>query len=77
MLAKIKRGALERPPMPEASAEPAPEASLEEQESEEQLMIRLVKAGAGGNLDEINALDNKVLRGKIKSAIVKKMRAKK
>ena len=28
MLAKIKRGALERPPMPEASAEPAPEASL-------------------------------------------------
>ena len=77
MLAKIKRGALERPPMPEASAEPAPEASLEEQENEEQLIIRLVKAGVGGNLDEINALDNKVLRGKIKSAIVKEKRAKK
>ena len=77
MLAKIKRGALERPPMPEASAEPAPEASLEEQENEERLIIRLVKAGAGGNLDEINALDNKVLRGKIKSAIVKEKRAKK
>jgi hypothetical protein len=28
-------------------------------------------------MDEINALENKVLRGKIKSAIVKEMRAKK
>ena len=48
MLAKIKRGALERPPMPKASAEPAPEASPEEQENEEQLIIRLVKAGIAG-----------------------------
>ena len=79
MLVKIKRGALERPPMPEASSEPAPpiETSSAEQENEEQLILRLVKAGVDGNMDEINALDNKVLRGKIKSAIVKEMRAKK
>ena len=79
MLAKIKRGALERPPMPEASSEPAPptETVSGEQEAEEQLILRLVKAGVDGNMDEINALDNKVLRGKIKSAIVKEMRAKK
>jgi len=79
MLAKIKRGALERPPMPETSSEPAPptETSSAEQENEEQLILRLVKAGVDGNMDEINALDNKVLRGKIKSAIVKEMRAKK
>ena len=74
MLAKIKRGALERPPMPEASSEPAPPT---ETVSEEQLILRLVKAGLDGNMDEINALDNKVQRGKIKSAIVKEMRAKK
>ena len=79
MLAKIKRGALERPPMPETSSEPAPpiETNSAEQENEEQLILRLVKAGVDGNMDEINSLDNKVLRGKIKSAIVKKMRAKK
>ena len=79
MLVKIKRGALERPPMPETSAKPAPsiETSFEEQENEEQLIARLVVAGVGGNMDEINALDNKVLRGKIKSAIVKEKRAKK
>ena len=79
MLAKIKRGALERPPMPEASSEPAPptETVSGEQESEEQLILRLVKAGIDGNMDEINALDNKVQRGKIKSAILKEKRSKK
>ena len=79
MLVKIKRGSLERPPMPETSNKPAPstETSFEEQENEEQLIARLVVAGIGGNMDEINALDNRVLRGKIKSAIVKEKRAKK
>jgi len=79
MLAKIKRGSLERPPMPETSSEPSTptETSSPEQENEEQLILRLVKAGADGNMDEINALDNKVLRGKIKSAIVKEKRGKK
>ena len=79
MLAKIKRGAIERPPMPETSSRPAQSTEIgsEEQENEEQLITRLVKAGVGGNMDEINALDNKVLRGKIKSAIIKKKRAKK
>jgi len=37
----------------------------------------LVKAGLDGNMDEINALDNKVQRGKIKSAILKEKRSKK
>jgi len=79
MLAKIKRGALERPPMPETSSEPAPSTatSFEEQENEEQLIARLLKAGVDGSMDEINALDNKALRGKIKSAIVKEKRSKK
>ncbi len=79
MLAKIKRGALERPPIPETSSKPAisTENNIEEQESDEQLITRLVKAGVDGNLDEINALENKVLRGKIKSAIVKEKRANK
>jgi len=79
MLAKIKRGALERPPMPEVSSEPAPptETVSGEEETEEQLILRLVKAGLDGNMDEINALENKVQRGKIKSAILKEKRSKK
>jgi hypothetical protein len=39
-------------------------------------MERLIAAGLGGDMEEINALDNKVLRGKIKASIVKEKRKK-
>jgi hypothetical protein len=47
----------------------------EGEEPEEALMARLVEAGIKGNMDEINALENRVLRGKIKAAIVRAKRA--
>ena len=91
LLVKIKRGAIERPAMPELSETPSsvqnketpqPEVttdaegtSEEKSESEFELIERLVTAGINGNMDEINALENKVLRGKIKAAIVKAKRA--
>lgn len=80
MLVKIKRGSLDRPAMPSVSDPPnsasavAP-ADATSSESEEDLIARLVDAGVTGNMDEINALDNRVLRGKIKAAIVKAKRA--
>ena len=40
-------------------------------------MTRLIPLGLDGNMDEINALENRVLRGKIKAAIVKKKREQK
>lgn len=79
MLLKIKRGTVERPPLPEVSSVVTAEAPKVEAvlagESEEALIKRLVEAGVQGNMDEINALDNRVLRGKIKAAIVKAKRA--
>ena len=82
LLVKIKRGAIERPPMPELSETSKPEAiteaegtSEDKSEPESELIERLVAEGASGNMDEINALENKVLRGKIKAAIVKMKRA--
>ena len=92
LLVKIKRGAIERPAMPELSETPSssaqnketpqPEATTEAEdtsedksEPESELIERLVTAGINGNMDEINALENKVLRGKIKAAIVKAKRA--
>ena len=75
MIVKIKRGTLERPSMPEI-----PETSnsnADAGESEEQLIDRLIAKGLDGDMDEINALDNRALRGKIKSAIVKAKRAAK
>jgi len=75
MIVKVKRGALERPPLPEIPDASAGSTSAEE--TEEQIIERLIAKGLEGNMDEINALDNRVLRGKIKSAIVKAKRAAK
>ena len=38
------------------------------------MMKRLIANGLQGDMEEINALDNKVIRGKIKAAIVKEKR---
>ncbi len=79
MIVKIKRGSIERPPAPLASAQATPltVSTATNQESEKELISRLVKDGVGGSMDEINSLDNKVLRGKIKSAIIREKRANK
>ena len=89
MMVKIKRGAVERPKMPELSqpaSAPASDGSLskepelqvtsENKESDDDIISRLIAAGLGGNMDEINALESRVLRGKIKAGIVKAKRAK-
>ena len=77
MIVKIKRGSIERPAMPDVSAPDSEDVSpLAAGESEESLIARLVDEGVGGNMEEINALDNKVLRGKIKAAVIKAKRAK-
>ena len=91
MMVKIKRGSVDRPAMPELSTsekspakvdapsvqEETTEVSSENKESDEVLIERLITAGLEGNMDEINALENRVLRGKIKAGIVKAKRAKK
>ena len=74
MIMKINKGTAERPPMPEGGTAAAPAAAPAEPsktESDEELIARLIADGVEGKMDEINALDNKVLRGKIKSGIVK------
>ena len=78
MIVKINRGSVERPAMPNIDAPPdAKSPSNEESESDEQKIKRLTAKGLEGDMDEINALDNKVIRGKIKAAIVKAKRASK
>ena len=63
--------------MPEPSeSKPDVEVSNQKSESEDEMKERLIADGLNGNMEEINALDNKVLRGKIKAAIVKAKRNK-
>ena len=49
-------------------------SEVEKVEPEEELITRLVADGVKGIMDEINALDNRVLRGKIKASIVREKR---
>ena len=78
MIVKINRGSVERPPMPDIDPEPVPESqSTDDSETDDQKMERLIAKGIEGDMDEINALDNKILRGKIKAAIIKAKRAAK
>ena len=81
LIMKINKGTAERPPMPEAEAGPTTNEIQNNEnqadtntETEEELFARLVENGINDNMDEINSLDNKILRGKIKAAIVKAKR---
>ncbi|MBC8344826.1 MAG: hypothetical protein H8E56_01040 [Candidatus Marinimicrobia bacterium] len=76
MLVKIKRGSIDRPDMPGVPSVDIKPVVQESDESEEGLVDRLVEAGLSGDMDEVNALDSRVLRGKIKAAIIKAKRAK-
>ena len=77
MMVKIKRGKAEKPPMPDISSATNEVSKVPETESEELMIKRLIAQGIDGNMDEINSLDNRVIRGKIKAAIVKEKRSKK
>ena len=74
MIMKINKGTAERPPMPAGGTAAAPAAAEPAAENKEDLMSRLIKDGLGGKMDEINKLDDKVLRAKVKSGIMKAKR---
>jgi len=76
LLVKIKRGAAELPQMPDISPSKNAPANEQKAESEDEMITRLVTVGVGGDMEEINALENRVIRGKIKAAIVKEKRKK-
>ena len=84
LIMKINKGTAERPAMPEAEAAPStpPAASTKEEQTKEsesinqdEIMKKLIADGIDGNMDEINALEDRVMRGKIKAAIVKAKRS--
>ena len=74
MMVRSKRSG-ERPPMPELPVQSdSSKQEPEKAESEEELMERLIAEGVDGNMEGINALDNRVLRGKIKAAVIREKR---
>ena len=55
----------------------ASQQDKENAETDEEKMQRLITKGIEGDMDEINELENRVLRGKIKAAVIKAKRASK
>ena len=62
--------------MPSIDSQPQAQSNVES-ETDAQKIERLTAKGLEGDMDEINALDNRVMRGKIKAAIVKAKRSSK
>ena len=62
--------------MPDSSLSKDTPTDDQKSESEDEMIERLVATGMGGDMEEINALESRVLRGKIKAAIVKAKRKK-
>ena len=80
LIMKINKGTAERPAMPEAGESSEPSIKDEQTKesasvNQENVMEKLIADGINGNMDEINALEDKVMRGKIKAAIVKAKRS--
>lgn len=70
------------PPMPDnipnaGPAEAAETPASANGESEDDIVQKLVAEGLAGNMDSINALEDRALRAKVKSALVKAKRAQK
>ena len=75
MIVKVKRGSIERPSMPDVNAKAeSNNQKLDDNEPDDQKIERLIASGVDGNMDEINSLEDKVLRGKIKAAVIKAKR---
>ena len=74
LIIRINRGTAERPPIPNKPSASSKETPETKNKNDDELMERLIASGLKGDMEEINALDNKVLRGKIKAAIVKAKR---
>ena len=78
MIMKVKKGTVERPAMPNIKSDSQENENNDtHEETNDQKIDRLIAKGVQGEMDEINALTDKVLRGKIKAGIIKAKRAKK
>ena len=69
MIMKVKKGTVNRPPLPQASL---PDKKINEKSlSKEDLIALLVNKGLDGDMDAVNACDDKMIRAKVKAMIMK------
>tara|TARA_Y100000768_G_scaffold385996_1_gene373370 strand:+ start:482 stop:1393 length:912 start_codon:yes stop_codon:yes gene_type:complete len=71
MIMKVKKGTIERPPKPEPAANEKIDPKTPESLSKDEMISYLVNKGLDGDMDTVNACEDKIVRGKAKAMIMK------
>ena len=71
MIAKVKKGTAERPPLPSAELESKSESKTFDSLSKDDMIAVLVNRGLDGDMDSVNACEDRIIRGKAKAMIAK------
>ena len=71
MIAKVNKGTAERPPVPGAESDSKLKPKTFESLSKEEMIAALVNKGLDGDMDFVNACDDRIIRGKAKAMIAK------
>ena len=71
MIMKVKKGTLERPPMPEVASDKPVAAEQPKSLSKDEIVALLVNKGLDGDMDFVNSHDDKIVRAKAKAMIMK------
>tara|TARA_B100001250_G_scaffold379168_1_gene369602 strand:+ start:807 stop:1715 length:909 start_codon:yes stop_codon:yes gene_type:complete len=71
MIMKVKKGTAERPPKPEPAANEKIDIKSPESLSKDEMISLLVNKGLDGDMDSVNACEDKIIRGKAKAMIMK------
>ena len=71
MIAKVKKGTVERPPLPLAESESKSESKTFGSLSKDDMIAVLVNKGLDGDMDFVNACEDRIIRGKAKAMIAK------
>ena len=69
MIMKVKKGTIERPPALDAAGEPS--SKVPESLSKDDMIAVLVNKGLDGDMDSVNACEDRIVRGKAKAMIMK------
>ena len=70
MIMKVKKGTVERPPVPGSPGEESSSKVLDSLSTDDMIAV-LVNKGLDGDMDSVNACEDRVVRGKAKAMIVK------
>ena len=71
MIAKVNKGTAERPPVPGSESDSKLKPKTFESLSKEEMIAALVNKGLDGDMDFVNACDDRIIRGKAKAMIAK------